>query len=367
MAISLKPSLLSAKRKPLVLRMRNLTPKQLAFRLSLLVAALISVLSSSLLWMINHQISWQQVVIIFLLSFLICYAIFLWGIRQFIDRKFRLIYKTIHNLKVGLKRGPIKVDLGEDVFGRIRQEVIDWDQRNRKEIERLTDQEKFRREFLGNVSHELKTPIFSIQGYILTLLEGGLEDKKINRNFLLKAEKSINRMIEMVDDLDEISRLESNRMQLDIKRFDLLALGKEVIESLEYRSKKKEISVRIHSDLKNLFVKADPAKITQVLTNLIVNSIHYGKNEGRTTIKFFDLGENILVEVADNGRGIASEHLPRLFERFYRVDKGRSRNEGGSGLGLAIVKHIMEAHQQTINVRSKVGEGSVFSFTLEKA
>lgn len=257
--------------------------------------------------------------------------------------------------------------MSEDVFGRIRQEVIDWDKRNRKEIARLTDQEKFRREFLGNVSHELKTPIFSIQGYILTLLEGGLEDKKINRNFLLKAEKSINRMIEMVDDLDEISKLESNRMVLDIKRFDLLALTKEIIESLEYKAKKKKISLRMNTDQKNIFVKADPARISQVITNLLVNSINYGKEDGRTTVKFFDLDENVLVEVGDNGRGIEAEHLPRLFERFYRVDKGRSRSDGGSGLGLAIVKHIMEAHQQTINVRSKVGEGSVFSFTLEKA
>ncbi|MAY84621.1 MAG: two-component sensor histidine kinase [Flavobacteriales bacterium] len=346
--------------------MRNLTPKQLAYRLSLLIAALITVLSS-LLWMINYPLEWYLVVLTFLISFLTCYFIFLWGIRQFIDRKFRLIYKTIHNLKVGLKREPQKVDMSEDVFGRIRQEVIDWDKRNRKEIARLTDQEKFRREFLGNVSHELKTPIFSIQGYILTLLEGGLEDKKINRNFLLKAEKSINRMIEMVDDLDEISKLESNRMVLDIKRFDLLALTKEIIESLEYKAKKKKISLRMNTDQKNIFVKADPARISQVITNLLVNSINYGKEDGRTTVKFFDLDENVLVEVGDNGRGIEAEHLPRLFERFYRVDKGRSRSDGGSGLGLAIVKHIMEAHQQTINVRSKVGEGSVFSFTLEKA
>jgi len=346
--------------------MRNLTPKQLAFRLSLLIAALVTLLSS-LLWMISFPLKWYLVALLFLTTFALTYFIFLWGIRQFIDRKFRLIYKTIHNLKVGLKREPQRVDLGEDVFGRIRQEVIDWDKRNRKEIARLTDQEKFRREFLGNVSHELKTPIFSIQGYILTLLEGGLEDKEINRNFLLKAEKSINRMIEMVDDLDEISKLESNRMVLDIKRFDLLALSREIIESLEYKAKKKKIRLNVNTDQKNIFVKADPARISQVLTNLIVNSINYGTESGHTTIKFFDLDENILVEVADNGRGISTEHLPRLFERFYRVDKGRSRNEGGSGLGLAIVKHIMEAHQQTINVRSKLKEGSVFSFTLEKA
>ena len=310
---------------------------------------------------------WWEIALIFFLSLVITYFILLWGIHQFIERKFRLIYKTIHNLKVGLKREPQRIDLNEDIFGRIRQEVIDWDKRNRKEIERLTDQEQFRREFLGNVSHELKTPIFSIQGYILTLLEGGLEDKEINRNFLLKAEKSINRMIEMVDDLDEIAKLESNRMQLNINRFDLLTLTREVIESLEYKAKKKKIELKVLTDQKTLFVNADPARITQVLTNLIVNSINYGNENGKTSIRFYDLDENILVEVADNGRGIEEEHLPRLFERFYRIDKGRSRAEGGSGLGLAIVKHIMEAHEQTINVRSKIGEGSVFSFTLGKA
>jgi len=291
----------------------------------------------------------------------------MWGISQFIDRKFRLIYKTIHNLKIGLKKEPLKLDLKEDIFGKIREEVIEWDKNNRKEIERLTDQEKFRREFLGNVSHELKTPIFSIQGYILTLLEGGLDDKKINRSFLLKAEKSINRMIEMVDDLDEIARLESNRIALNMQRFNLTELTKEVIESLEYKAAKKKIHLRLSDPHKEVFVEADAGKISQVITNLIVNSINYGKEGGKTTVKFFDMDENILVEVGDNGRGIHQEHLPRLFERFYRIDKGRSRAEGGSGLGLAIVKHIIEAHQQTINVRSVVDEGSVFSFTLKKA
>lgn len=261
----------------------------------------------------------------------------------------------------------MNINLKEDVFGKIRDEVIEWDKNNRKEIERLTDQEKFRREFLGNVSHELKTPIFSIQGYILTLLEGGLSDKKVNRSFLLKAEKSINRMIEMVDDLDEISKLESNRIGLNTQRFNLYDLAKEVIDSLEYKAEKKNISLHIANSTDDFFAEADAGKISQVLTNLIVNSINYGKEGGKTTIKCYDLDENILVEVKDNGRGIQKEHLPRLFERFYRIDKGRSRDEGGSGLGLAIVKHIIEAHEQTINVRSTPEEGSVFSFTLKKA
>lgn len=352
--------------KQFALQVRNLTPKQLAFRLSIGIAFVICIVGTAV-WLINQPFSFLFTFLIFTGSLLSSYFIFLWGIKHFIDRKIRLIYKTIHNLKVGLKKDGQQLDMGADIFGKIREEVIEWDKHNREEIERLTDQEKFRREFLGNVSHELKTPIFSIQGYILTLLEGGLEDKNINRNFLMKAEKSINRMIEMVDDLDEIAKLESNRMQLNFQRFDLSELCQEVIESTEYKAKKKKIKVRLAGSSKQTFVKADPSRISQVLTNLIMNSINYGKEGGETRIKFYDMDENILVEIADDGRGIAKEHLPRLFERFYRIDKGRSRADGGSGLGLAIVKHIIEAHKQTINVRSVLGEGSVFSFTLKKA
>ena len=350
----------------LALSMRNLSPKALAIRLSLFIALFIAVFSCLYTYILN-SFNLGFTALLFLCSFIICYGIILWGITQFIDKKFRLIYKMIHNLKVGLKRDPISLEMNEDVFGKIRDEVIEWDINNRKEIERLTDQEEFRRDFLGNVSHELKTPIFSIQGYILTLLEGGLEDKTINRAFLQKAEKSINRMIEMVDDLDEISKLESNRIELIRTDFNLIDLTKEVVDSLEYKAKKKNIKLVIKPFSKSINVNADPSKISQVLTNLIVNSVNYGKEGGETQISFYDLAENILVEVKDNGRGIANEHLHRLFERFYRIDKGRSRADGGSGLGLAIVKHILEAHMQTINVRSKVEKGSTFSFTLKKA
>lgn len=346
--------------------MRNLTPQELSIRLAILIASLTAVIGS-IYWVYFFPFSFSFSFLLFASTGITTYFIFMWGISQFIDKKFRLIYRTIHNLKVGLKQKPYKLSMKDDVFGKIREEVIEWDKNNREEIERLTDQERFRRDFLGNVSHELKTPIFSIQGYVLTLLEGGLEDKEINRSFLLKAEKSINRMIEMVDDLDEIAKLESNRIKLNKIRFNIVDLAKEVVESLEYKAKKKGIKLRINNPSKPIFVNADPAKISQVFTNLLVNSINYGVVEGKTVIRFFDLDENILVEVSDDGRGIDENHLPRLFERFYRVDKGRSRTEGGSGLGLAIVKHIIEAHQQTINVRSKVDEGSVFSFTLKKA
>lgn len=346
--------------------MRNYTPSELSMRLAVAIAALVTLIVSLILYW-NESFYASIAISCFVLTYLSCYYLFLWGIKHFIERRFRLIYKTIHNLKLGLKKESSKIDLKEDIFGKIRNEVIEWDKLNRQEIERLTDQEQFRREFLGNVSHELKTPIFSIQGYILTLLEGGLEDKKINRSFLLKAEKGINRMIEMIDDLDEIAKLETNRIQLNMQKFDLIKLTKEVFESLEDKAKSKNISLNLKTSFKTLFVKGDPSKISQVLTNLIVNSINYGNENGSTSIQFFDLDENILVEVKDTGKGIEEKHLPRLFERFYRIDKGRSRADGGSGLGLAIVKHIIEAHNQTINVRSNVGKGSVFSFTLKKA
>lgn len=346
--------------------MRNISPKALSFRLALLISAIITVVGSLSLAYTN-EFDFSYTVFLFICSLGISYGIIFWGISQFIDKQFRLIYKTIHNLKVGLKKDPLGLDMSEDIFGKIREEVIEWDNNNRREIERLTDQEEFRRDFLGNVSHELKTPIFSIQGYILTLLEGGLEDKTINRSFLQKAEKSLNRMIEMVDDLDEIAKLESNRIELNIQTFNLANLIKEVIEAVEYKAKKKNIKLSISKETSNVMVKADASKITQVLTNLLMNAINYGEHDGKTSIRFYDLAENILVEVKDNGKGIAEEHLPRLFERFYRVDKGRSRADGGSGLGLAIVKHIIEAHHQTINVRSTPGNGSTFSFTLKKA
>lgn len=346
--------------------MRNFTPRELSLRLSAILSAGVTLIVSIGLYAIESYHLILSIACFFLFG-IFCYYIILWGITYYIERRLRLVYKTIHSIKLGLKKDINKVDVKEDIFSKIRNEVIEWDKYNRKEIERLTDQERFRREFLGNVSHELKTPIFSIQGYILTLLEGGLEDKQINRSFLLKAEKGINRMIEMIDDLDEIGKLETNKIELDIRQFDILQLSREVIESLEDKARKKGIKLSISSAQKVIMVEADPKRISQVMTNLIVNSINYGNENGETKLKFFDIDRNILIEVQDTGKGIAKEHLSRLFERFYRIDKGRSRSDGGSGLGLAIVKHILEAHDQSINVKSEEGKGSTFSFTLKKA
>ena len=261
------------------------------------------------------------------------------------------------------------MSMNEDVLEKSEQEVMSWVDKNREEIEKLKLQEEFRREFLGNLSHELKTPIFSIQGYILTLLEGGLEDENINRTFLERASKGVDRMTGIVEDLDMITKIESERLKLNLDKVDVVDLAKEIIESLEIKAEKRKVKLML--DLKRIGshevnVLCDRDKIGQVLTNLINNSINYSVENGRTEVRFFDLEDNVLIEVSDDGVGIKEEHLPRLFERFYRVDKSRSRNEGGTGLGLAIVKHIVEAHGQTINVRSTEGKGSTFSFTLRK-
>jgi len=217
------------------------------------------------------------------------------------------------------------------------------------------------------VSHEIKTPISNIQGYISTLVSGGIEDQNINRDFLLKTEKNIDRLIELVDDLDIISRFESGEVQMVKSRFDISALAKEVFEFLEDSAKAANIKFIFGGDENTpVWVYADRDRIRQVLVNLVDNSVKYGRKEGRTKISFYDMDENYLIEVSDNGIGIEEQHIPRLFERFYRADKHRSRSEGGTGLGLAIVKHIIEAHEQTVNVRSSPKIGSTFSFTLKK-
>jgi two-component system phosphate regulon sensor histidine kinase PhoR len=236
------------------------------------------------------------------------------------------------------------------------------------EIEDLREKENFRKEFVGNLAHELKTPIFSIQGYILTLLEGALEDPNFNRKFLMKAAKSVDRMTMLVEDLDTITQFESGSLKLDKEKIDVVELTKEVIEQREEEAEQKNIDISFNKNYdKPIYADADSFRVSQVLINLITNSINYGKIGGKTTVRFFDMDERILIEVEDNGPGIGKEHIPRLFERFYRVDKSRSRHQGGTGLGLAICKHIIEGHEQSMNVRSEVGKGSVFSFTLAKA
>ena len=237
-----------------------------------------------------------------------------------------------------------------------------------EEINILKDQENYRREFLGNVSHELKTPLFTIQGYILTLIEGALKDKKVRGKYLRRSAKGVDRLISIVKDLDLITQFESGIKTVDKTDFNIYELIENVYDLMEFESEKNSTKLLVNNENNTpIIVNADKERILQVLTNLIVNSIKYGKEGGYTEVKVEEYDKDrIIVRVKDNGEGIEDEHLPRLFERFYRIDKNRSRKKGGSGLGLSIVKHIIEAHQEQIFVESKIGQGTEFSFTLQK-
>lgn len=295
-----------------------------------------------------------------LLLFFICVTLFSYFlIRKYIQNRIEILYRTIQNQKLDITNS-FDLETSE-------QDVKKWLSERSAEIEHLKDTEQFRRDFLGNVSHELKTPIFNIQGYILTLLEGALEDKEINRKYLLRTEKSVERMISIVEDLESISHLETNVEEIKFGQFDIVATCSAVLDALEDKAKQNAISIVFDKEYKPILVQADEQKISQVLTNLLVNSIKYGNQNGITKVHFFDMNDVLLVEVSDDGIGIEEPHLARLCERFYRVDDSRSREKGGTGLGLSIVKHIIESHQQTLNIRSTVGVGSTFSFTLKKA
>lgn len=257
--------------------------------------------------------------------------------------------------------------LNEDVFRKLKEAIQLWAEHKDQKIEKLKESENYRREFVGNVSHELKTPIFNIQGYIHTLLDGGLEDQEINQKYLEKAVKNIDRLSAIVEDLEAISQLETGELKLSQERFDLSRLASDVIESMEIGAKEKHINLKLEKNVSSsVYAKGDIGRIRQVLTNLVTNSIKYGRDRGETVIRLKAEDQGVKVEVADDGIGISRDHLPRLFERFYRVDKSRSRDQGGTGLGLSIVKHILEAHGKSIDVDSEPGKGTVFYFTLDK-
>jgi two-component system phosphate regulon sensor histidine kinase PhoR len=236
------------------------------------------------------------------------------------------------------------------------------------EIETLKVREEYRREFLGNVSHELKTPLFTVQGYLSTLIDGAINDKSVRKKYLERAEKGVERLIYIVEDLDMISKLEMGDVNLELSKFNITELIQSVFDLLEMTADKKNIILMFDRRYSRpIYVFADQEKIQQVLSNLIMNSIKYGKENGTTEITVEDLvNDKIIVRIRDNGEGIEKQNIPRLFERFFRVDKSGSRNEGGSGLGLSIVKHIIEAHGEKIYIESEFGKGSEFSFTLEK-
>ena len=326
-------------------------------KISLFLSAVLFVLAGSLFYVASGtEYFLLSLVLFFWFSVVLIYQV----VKLYIHSKISVIYKNIYKHK-GVTRF-VDVDIDS-----VEKEVENWAIQKENEILQMKASETYRREFIGNVSHELKTPIFNIQGYILTLLDGGLYDEEVNMKYLKRTSKSVDRMINIVDDLEVITRLETEETQLEIGEFNIVELAKDVLDQLELKANESKIELSIQKEILGEFVLGDIDKIQQVFANLVSNSIKYGKEGGRTEVRFFDMNENILIEIADDGIGISDMDLPRLFERFYRVDKNRSRKIGGTGLGLAIVKHIIEAHNQTINVRSTVDVGSTFSFILEKA
>jgi len=301
-------------------------------------------------------------VIVFLLSLTSLKILY----SQYIFGNLNKIYREIIKLKN--PNEPIRSfqESGTDITSEIQNVLVGWSKESKQEIDNLKQLEIYRREFLSNVSHELKTPIFSAQGYIHTLIDGGIDDVDINVLYLNKAAKSIDRLVSMVDDLESISKLEAGELIVEIRTFDLTDLIHDAIDSLEIQSKEKKINLSIVEESKRpIYVNGDRDLVRQVIVNLLVNSIKYGVQGGETIISYADGGDKIIVDLADNGIGIEKVHLARLFERFYRVDKSRSREQGGTGLGLAIVKHIIEAHHQYISVQSEIGKGTTFSFSLQ--
>ena len=298
-----------------------------------------------------------------LLTIIITVIVGYTAIQLFVFKKLRKLAKHIKSLRTVQKSSSQELS----ALSELELQINEWSEERKEEIEQLKKLENYRKEYLGNVSHELKTPIFNIQGYVATLLDGGLEDKTINRSYLERAMKSVDRMILILEDLQAITQLEKGELEMEEERFDILTLIHDVIDAQEMKAREKKIMLSLSNDSSQpIFVWADKFRIRQALVNLVVNSVRYGKENGKTTIKISDTGEKVIVEGADTGIGIAKEHLPRIFERFYRADKSRSRDQGGTGLGLSIVKHILEAHGQTISVISTEGAGSVFSFTLKK-
>lgn len=299
------------------------------------------------------------------LTFIISFFIIQYRAERFIYRRVKRIYDDLTLLESAtLRKQPITTDMAT-----LTQEIGKFAQDKKLEIETLKVREEYRKEFLGNISHELKTPLFTVQGYVLTLLDGAMDNENLRKKYLERANKGVERLIYIVQDLDMITKLEVGDLSLNMEDFDIVALVESVFDLLEMKSAKKKITLTF--DMKYpepIMVRADKERIRQVLTNLVVNSIKYGSFKGTTEISIENLIKNkVIVRVTDNGEGIAKANIPRLFERFYRIDKSGSRKEGGSGLGLSIVKHIIEAHDERIYIESELSVGSEFSFTLEKA
>ena len=341
---------------------KNLSPRQLsaftALLLSLPIAAGIFLLT----------LNWKIGLISFVLIFAGCYGLILFTLEKFIYRKIKLIYKLIHQKKATRKEEVyFKYILPQKSIDEVRMDVEEWAETRNQEIELLRKNEAYRRDFLQNLAHELKTPVFAIQGYVDTLLDGAMEEEVIRKKFLENTARNADRLVNLVNDLDEISQLETGEQLLYKKNFVIQDLIKEIYDSLSIKTSQKNIKTQIKKGCEApVIVYADKEKIKQVLVNVVENAAKYGKQNGTIWASIYKTDdEHILIEISDDGAGIEEEHLPRIFERFYRTDAARSRDKGGTGLGLAICKHIIEAHGQHIHVRSRIDIGTTIGFTLE--
>ena len=333
-----------------------------ALRTSLYVTIFTTLLVSVFLYY-YHIYNWQAIFFP-LICFPLCFIIIQYRVERFIYRRVKKIYDDLTLLEsTTLRQQPITTDMGT-----LTKEIDKYARERKIEIETLKVREEYRKEFIGNVSHELKTPLFTVQGYIDTLLDGGIKDEKVKKKYLNRASKGVERLTYIIKDLDMITKLEVGDLSLNKEHFDIIKLVENVFELFEMKAAKKQITLTFDMNYQHpIIVNADKERIQQVLTNLIVNSIKYGRSKGTTEVSIENLIKHkAIIRITDNGEGIDEENLPRLFERFYRVDKSGSRKEGGSGLGLSIVKHIIEAHEEKMYVESELGVGSEFSFTLEK-
>lgn len=347
--------------------MKNPTPKTIALISSGIISLvfLLSLIAFKII--LSLSIPWIIVLVFPVLSFIFSFLVFINALEIFIYRKIKIIYKIIASSKSSKDKVNSVMKLSNDIIHEVEKEVINNISEENKEIEHLKRMEEYRRQFLGNVSHELKTPLFHIQGYIETLIDGALYDDAVNAKYLKKAAKNVDRLNAIVTDLEMISLIEDGKLNIEMEKLNIWELVNETFDSLALFASQHEVTMKFKNGFMNpCFVRADKERIRQVLVNLFTNAIKYNKQGGKVTVGAYDMDQKILIEVSDNGIGIDYEHIPRIFERFYRIDTSRSREKGGTGLGLAIVKHIIEAHNQSINVRSTINEGSTFAFTLEK-
>lgn len=335
-----------------------------AFKSSLFITVILTLLMSVFLYAF-YTIDILQIAVFAVVCFSVSFFIIQYRVEHFIYKRVKKIYDDLTLLESSsFSSNQVTTDMTT-----LTQDIDRYAKHKKLEIEALKIREEYRKEFIGNVSHELKTPLFTVQGYISTLLEGAVNDEILRDKYLKRADKGVERLIYIIKDLDMITKFEAGDLSLEIEPFDIVERIQNVFELLEMKASKKKITLTFDMDYNTpIMVNGDKERLQQVISNLVVNSIKYGQNNGTTEVSIENLIKNkVIVRITDNGEGIEKEHIPRLFERFYRVDKSGSRKEGGSGLGLAIVKHIIEAHQEKLYIESEYGIGSEFSFTLEKA